>query len=250
MKRNVIILTSGLTGSSVLTGLITRAGYWAGDTHKKTEYDTFENRELIQLNRRIFKEAGYGEDFLNYFSEDAIRRVTSVSTQPEDDAYLRFVKKCGEHQPWVWKDPRLWMTIRFWKNIFDLRDCQFIVLTRGFRQLWVSKTLRRQIVTYRASKAYEEHVKDSAIEFLKSNNLPFLRVRYEDLIVHPAETIATLNNYLGANLTVEDLGKTYHKPLYELPGSSMLDFVKAGLIYLKNYQVVAAEKKALQHPNI
>jgi hypothetical protein len=47
MRKNVIILTSGLSGSSVLAGLIANAGYWVGDeTFKKDDYDTFENREL------------------------------------------------------------------------------------------------------------------------------------------------------------------------------------------------------------
>ena len=47
---NTIILTSGLTGSSVLTGLLARGGFWAGDrTAKKKDYDTFENEELIRL---------------------------------------------------------------------------------------------------------------------------------------------------------------------------------------------------------
>ncbi len=50
MKRNVIILTSGLTGSSVLSGLISRGGFWTGDTHKKEDYDTYENKRLIELN--------------------------------------------------------------------------------------------------------------------------------------------------------------------------------------------------------
>src|SRR5690242_9748399 len=58
-NSNVIILTSGLTGSSVLTGLIARAGYWTGSQTFKKEYDTFENVELIRLNRDLFAAAGY-----------------------------------------------------------------------------------------------------------------------------------------------------------------------------------------------
>ena len=54
-RRNVIILTSGLTGSSVLTGLISRVGYWNGDQTHKKEYDTCENSELISLNLSLFQ---------------------------------------------------------------------------------------------------------------------------------------------------------------------------------------------------
>lgn len=236
MKRNVIILTSGLTGSSVLTGLISQAGYWTGETtHKKKDYDTYENSELIELNQRIFKDSGYSENYLTQFSPEGIAKISALSKHPADDAYRVFLEKCARQGPWIWKDPRLWMTIRFWQKLLDLESCQFIVLTRGFRQLWVSTTLRRQIVTYRDSEAYERHVQNSALEFLRTNRLQYLALKYEDLIVHPAETIAALNGYLDTSLTVEDLRRIYHKPLYKLPGSSPLEFIKALLIYAKNY---------------
>ena len=55
---NVIILTGGLTGSSALAGLLTEAGYWCGeDTFKKSDYNTYENAELIALNRRQSSES-------------------------------------------------------------------------------------------------------------------------------------------------------------------------------------------------
>jgi hypothetical protein len=236
MKPNVIILTSGLTGSSVLTGLISQAGYWTGEnTHKKKDYDTFENVELIDLNLRIFKEADYQGDYLTQFSSEALARMNSLAKEVEGSIYRAFVEKCNQHGPWVWKDPRLWMTIHFWKDIFPLEDCKFIVLTRSFRQLWVSTMLRRQIVSYRGSRAYEQHVRDSAIGFLEQNRLSYLPVRYEDLIVHPAETIAKLNGYLETSLTVDHLRKIYRKPLYKVPASSLTDFIKALLIYVKNY---------------
>src|SRR5229473_2043132 len=34
-----------------------------------------------------------------------------------------------EHRPWVWKDPRLWLTIYFWKSLLSLDQCRFILLT-------------------------------------------------------------------------------------------------------------------------
>jgi hypothetical protein len=234
MKKNVIILTSGLTGSSVLTGLITKAGYWPGDrTHKKAEYDTFENEELIDLNRQIFKQADYHGDYLMDFSPEVLARIGSLST--DDGPYARFIEKCDQHGPWVWKDPRLWLTIRYWKRFIDLKDCKFIVLTRGFRQLWVSTILRGQIVSYGDSKRFEIQVRESAANFLKSYGATYLSLQYEDLILHPQETIAQLNQYLETSLTLQDLLAVYNKPLYVTPGNSLVNFGKAVLKYLKNY---------------
>ena len=236
MRANVIILTSGLTGSSVLAGLLARAGYWTGDeTHKKEDYETHENLDLIALDRRIFREADYRGDYMLQFSPEAIRRIAGLRSGPCEEACRAFVEKCMAHEPWLWKDPRLWMTIHFWKNVMDLGGCKFIVLERNYRQMWISTTLRRQIVTYRRSRQYEQHVKDSAVEFLKAHGLNYSSLRYEDLIVHPSETIARLNDFLGANLTVNDLKEVYRKPLYKAPVSSFRESVKALLIYAKNY---------------
>lgn len=235
MKRNVIILTSGLTGSSVLSGLISRGGFWTGDTHKKEDYDTYENKRLIELNLSLFRQANYTGNYLTEFSSDAMDRIGSLYGSIDDTPYREFLATCNRHAPWIWKDPRLWLTIRFWQNLLDLNQCSFIVLTRGYLQCWVSATLRRQIRSYRDSRAYEQRVKDSATDFLQENKLPHLQIGYEELILTPAEAVSKLNSYLGSSLTVDDLKAIYHKPLYKAPRSSPVDVCKAVMIYMKNY---------------
>lgn len=235
MKRNVIILTSGLTGSSVLTGLISRGGFWTGDTHKKEDYDTYENKRLIELNLALFRQANYTGNYLTEFSPEAMDRIQSLHGRIDNTPYREFLATCNEHGPWIWKDPRLWLTIRFWKDLLDLNQVSFVVLTRGYLQCWVSATLRRQIRSYRDSRAYEQRVKDSAVDFLKEKKLPYLQIGYEELILTPVDAVSKLNSYLGSSLTVEDLKAIYHKPLYKAPRSSPVDVCKAVMIYMKNY---------------
>jgi hypothetical protein len=235
-KPNVIILTSGLSGSSVLTGLICRAGYWTGNvTHKKPQYDTFENEALIELNLRLFRDAGYGGNYLMEFSQDAVERIAAHYGRANHRAYQDFVDNCERHRPWIWKDPRLWLTIRFWKNFMPLQHCRFILLTRDLTQTWISQTLRRQITTFRYSRNYELSIQSSVVQFFQRNSLPHLRLSYEDLIVQPAPCIRYLNEFLGTSLTVEDLKAVYRKPLYKSPRSSMVRHLKAFAIYVKNY---------------
>ena len=234
-KRNVIILTSGLTGSSVLTGLISRGGFWTGDTHKKEDYDTYENKRLIELNLGLFRQANYTGNYLTEFSRDAMARIASLHGRIDEKPYRDFLATCNENAPWVWKDPRLWMTIRFWKDLVDLNRCSFVVLTREYLQCWVSATLRRQIRSYRDSRMYEQLVKDSAVDFLKENKLSYLQIGYEELILTPLEAVGKLNHYLGSSLAVDDLKAIYHKPLYKAPRSSPVDVCKAVMIYMKNY---------------
>jgi hypothetical protein len=234
-RKNIIILTSGLTGSSVLTGLISQGGYWTGETHRKEDYNTYENKQLIGLNLKIFEQAGYRGNYLTEFPTEAMRRIGSLFGSIDAEPYRKFVAECDEHRPWVWKDPRLWLTIRYWKHLLDLDQCAFLVLTRGYLQCWTSAILRRQIRSYGNSRMYEQSVRDSAIDFLRENGVPYLHVRYEDLIVDPSRTIEELNRYLHTNLTVEDLRRIYHKPLYKKPRSSWFDVAKAVMIYAKNY---------------
>jgi hypothetical protein len=247
MKQNVIILTSGLSGSSVLTGLIARAGYWTGDkTFRKQQYETFENQELIDLNLKLFQEAGYKGNYLVEFSRTAMQQIASLSGTIDCGIYRSFIGKCERNQPWVWKDPRLWLTIRFWKNLLDLSTCRFILLTRGLTQSWISSTLNRQILSYRYFRSYENHIRQSASDFLDEQHLPYLRLTYEGLILHPADVLDQLNPFLNTSLAVEDLKSVYHKPLYKNPRNSWSKHLKAVLIFLKNYSSrldVAAERE-------
>jgi hypothetical protein len=236
MNKNVIILTSGLSGSSVLTALIARAGFWTGDsTFKKQDYDTFENQELIDLNLRLFREAEYRGNYLLEFSPAAMERIAALYRNIDSADYRSFIGRCEQRRPWIWKDPRLWLTIRFWKNLLDLDQCSFILLTRGTVQSWISSTLRRQITTYRYSRNYEDRIRQSIVDFLEENRQPYLHLEYEELIEKPERAIPRLNDHLGTELTVRDLAAVYHKPLYKSPRNSWAKHIKALLIYLKNY---------------
>jgi hypothetical protein len=235
-QNNVIILTSGLSGSSVLTGLISRAGYWTGDRTHKKEYDTYENQDLIDLNLRLIEAAGYSGDYTREFSSEALARIGMLRGAVDDTPFRRFLATCDQRGPWIWKDPRLWLTIRFWKEILPLDDCRFILLTRDLRHAWVSSTLRRQIRSYSSLKLYEQKILDSITRFLDDGQLSYLHLVYENMIVRPEEAIAQLNAHLDINLSVEDLMAIYHSPLYKVPRSSPMDYIKAGLIYAKNYR--------------
>lgn len=235
-KRNVIILTSGVSGSSVLAGLVSRAGYWLGDSTFKKEYDTYENNELIQLNLRILREIGYTGNYTMEFSQEAIDRIASLDTARMDlSAFLQFLDKCNQHSPWIWKDPRFWLTIRFWKKLLHFDDCQFLLITRHLTNAWVSSNLRRHVRSYESCKRYETSILSSLQGFLRDNYPKYLHVKYEELIARPDATIRELNLYLETSLNVSDLQAIYHGKLFKTPRNSVFDFGKAALIYLKNY---------------
>ena len=233
--NNVIVLTIGWTGSSVLTGLLARAGLSTGSaTMKKVDYDTFENLALTELDKRLIRESGCDVDYTIQFSWRAIATVACATERIDLAPYRAFVDGLYAERPWVLKDPRLWLTIRFWERLLDFSDVKFIWLTRDDLQSWISANMRRQIIGYRFCKRYNAEVNTSIQAFLELNALPYLRLSFEDLVMHPEETIGRLNDFLGTRLALDDLRAAYDGPLYRR-ARGFHDLVIAAAVHSKNY---------------
>lgn len=234
-KKNVIVLTYGLSGSSVLTGLLVRGGYWpGGKTYVKPDYDTFENLKLIELNKKLFAAAQFHGNYENAYSNEALEAITRLRETQDPTPYRQLIAECNAHAPWVWKDPRLWLTIRFWAEFLDFDSIRFLVLTRTPLQSWISYNLRRQVQSYAYARRYCEQIEASIAQFLDERRLSRLELLFDDLIMRPEPTIGRINDYLGTTLAVSDLEAVYNQPLRKSP-RSVLDLAKAALIYARNY---------------
>ena len=78
-------------------------------------------------------------------------------------------------------------------------------------------------------------IRDSLNGLLETNNMDYIEMVYEDLIVQPQACIDKLNAFLGSHLEVSDLEAVFRGQLgrRQLGGK---DLVKAALIFLKNYR--------------
>ena len=235
MKKNVIILTNGLSGSSVLAGLIARDGFWLGtETFKKPDYDTFENKRLVDLNLQLFDQVSYEGNYDMVFNAAEIDYFANPRQPIDPSEYREFLNECNEHAPWIWKDPRLWLTIHYWKDLLDLDQIRFINLTRDPMQTWVSVTIRRQIQEFRYLKGYLHGIRDSIRKFFVDTGAEHYEMQFEELLLRPEQTIAKLNSFLDSSLQLSDLQAVYRGELYRKP-KGVADIVKAGMIYAKNY---------------
>jgi hypothetical protein len=233
--RNVIVLTAGLAGSSLVAGLIAEAGYWAGDrTIRKTDYDTYENQELVDLNQRLLQEAGYRGKYELVFRAEDIRDVAERTRAVDPAPYRAFIERCERHRPWLWKDPRLWLTLRFWGRLLDTDRISFLLVTREHAQAWISQTIRRQIQTPRYCRNYMGGVRGSFLEFLAENRLEHSELVYEDLLMKPDDAIFRLNAFLGCGITMADLSHACRGRLYR-KRHGLVDRMTALAIYAKNY---------------
>lgn len=233
---NVIILTGGLTGSSALAGILSAAGYWSGeDTFKKRDYNTYENSELIRLNRQLMERVSANEGYTTRFLPDAITAIERLSGTEDEAEYRALVSRCEAHAPWMWKDPRLWMTIRFWQPLLQWDRIKVLLLRRDPMQSWISCTQRRQIQTLAYARNYNEAIQSSLRQFLDTHSIRYLPLLFEDLILTPEKEIERIGEFLDFPVTMDHLRSTYSGTLYRRPKSSG-DAVEAFLIYLKNYR--------------
>lgn len=233
--NNIIILTHGWTGSSVFAGLLGRAGCWLGEqTAKKTDYDTFENNELVALNQRWLQAAAPGLRYEHHFDAADLGCFVPWTGGEELHRAQAFITRCQQHQPWLWKDPRLTWTIRMWAPLLDLTRVDFLVLTRDPAQAWISANLRRHIQSWRFTRDYGEGITRANLAFVASTGRPHLALSFEDLLLQPEPTLARMNQVFGTQLGLADLQAVCKEPLYQRT-RGWADALKAALIYAKNH---------------
>ena len=235
---NVIILTTGISGSSVITGFLAKSGFWAGeDTVFKDnitgKYDTYENKQLVTLDDALIKNAGIEFNHKSYYDKDSRSIFNRIYKETDTIKYKKFIEECNSHSPWIWKDPRLFLTIGFWKNCLDLNTTRVIVIHRNSYELWKSQTSKRIIYSYRYLKKSEDKSRQELLNYLDSNKFSFISLEYDQFIRDPATSINELSRFIGTDLKKETWDEIYRPPAKH---SHYKRTALAYLVYLKNYK--------------
>lgn len=233
--NNIIVLTHGWTGSSVFSALLGQAGCWLGaETMHKPDYNTFENADLVTLNNELLQALSPGLNHEHHFSPAQVLQIEQRAAGIDLQPYRQFVAECGQHQPWLWKDPRLTWTIRVWAKVLDLKTTSFLVLTRDTTQAWISANTRRHVQSFGFTRQYNGGITQSNLRFLQERHLPFVQLSFEDLLLAPDATLGKLNAGFGTTLTLAQLRAVCREPLHQ-KSRGWKDFTLAALIYLKNF---------------
>ena len=250
MKSNVIIMTTGLSGSSVVTALINQAGYWVGDETAKKDnysghYDTFENSNLVSLNEHLYKQLSFSPTDFYWYKENDFQFFRQAAHSVDPAPFRDFVDKCSMQDKNILKDPRLWITLAFWLPIIESvyqKNTKFIVLRRSPLAMWISLLLKRKIVGYRYIKKSEEIANSRITQYLIDAGYEPLQLDYSELLQKPDKAISKINTFLGCNLSRQDLTKVYRGKL-PTPPWKWGNLIKASLIYLKNMKESYNEKE-------
>lgn len=235
---NVIILTTGISGSSVITGFLAKSGLWAGNEtvfkdNITGKYETYENKKLVELNDSLINAAGVVFDDEARYKVNARDKFNALYAEIDTTKYNKFIEECDSNSPWIWKDPRLFLTIGFWINSLDLSSTRVIVLHRNSYELWKSKVYKRIIYSYRYLKKSEDSTMCELLSWLESNNIAFLSLKYDQFTRDPDSSINRLNKFMGTNLKKESWDAIYRSTSrFSRYKRTLLAF----LIYIKNYK--------------
>jgi hypothetical protein len=235
--KNVVVLTTGLSGSSLFTSLIAQAGYWVGDAtvvkdNTTGRYDTFENQKLVELNEQLCSEANYQFTNYSWYNETDRDIFEGLASSINLDPYQEFINECTLHDYWVWKDPKLWLTIGFWQSLLEKESVHYVILLRDPVQLWASQVSKRIIYDYRFLVDAERNSIAKLECYLAFKRLSFSKIKIETLASHTKQELVGLNKLLGADLKVSDWNEVYRKATRL---SHFKRFVISTLIYTKNY---------------
>ncbi|WKN44450.1 sulfotransferase [Tunicatimonas pelagia] len=140
--KNIIVLGSGRSGTSMLTGLFAKSGYFMGgnlypgrDTNPK---GFFESGQINSINEDIIREVapkrlrlGPIDPFSNRPNRPGQRWLTQLDLNtklPDSDQYSDRITSLVSQQPFCFKDPRFCYTLPVWKPY--LNNTIFLVVFR------------------------------------------------------------------------------------------------------------------------
>lgn len=130
-RRNVIILGSGRSGTSMLTGTLASAGWDVGGKpypgREANPKGFFETAEVNGLNEYLICNTAAGESDLGPMQHWLAHLTGSLVFQVDDELRAR-MGDLTSRQPFALKDPRFCYTLPAWRD--SLEDTRFICVFR------------------------------------------------------------------------------------------------------------------------
>lgn len=191
-----IVLGMHRSGTSALTSLLDRLGFYAGPDESLSAADEdnakgyWENRELYALDEEIL--AALGGSWTEPLEIDP-RRLGDAARAGFLPRARALVGKLDSYGPWVIKDPRLCLLLPFWRELLERPVC--ILIHRD--PLSVARSIaRRNGLPMLVGIALWEHYNRAALA--ASEGLPRVLVGYRELLDDPEAVASRVVRTLAA----------------------------------------------------
>jgi len=141
--KNVIIMGSGRSGTSMTTGILAKSGYFHGNYvlnkgRINNPYGNFEDREVNYINEQLLSQVIPRPEMVNgvlsYRDRPTdmqrwLSRVPVGTMIPPIAAYAENMHKLTSQKPFCFKDPRFSYTLPVWRPY--LQDTVFVCVFRN-----------------------------------------------------------------------------------------------------------------------
>jgi hypothetical protein len=215
--RNIIVIGAPRSGTSLTTAIFTRVGYYVGpmeeegvrggDENKPVGY--FEADDVINQNVELFKRVGYPEHntWLEQPISDAqVGALPELEPSEEDRAFLEsYVARA----PWVWKDPRLTLTLGYWWKLLDPDTTGVVFAARDIEDI-LNSFLRMGWCEDEASSKQEalrrinQHLQ-AARDAIAASQVPHITINYREYLQDPENVARRLSEFCRVPISASDL---------------------------------------------
>jgi hypothetical protein len=149
------------------------------------------------------------------FAPIADSQIAAISRLPVRECDRSLVVTCNEHAPWMWKDPRLCMTLSYWAKVIDWTHASVVLTQRNSEDVYWS--FRRKgwcpagnVQREKTIARIEKHA-SMALEIVNEFNLPHICIEYDEYHQHPEIVARRINEFADLELTTDDLN--FHSEL-------------------------------------
>lgn len=188
----LIILGMHRSGTSSIAGFFQHCGVYFGapemafDLHATNRKGFFERKDVVRINDRILESAG-----TSWITPERFPRTTPVRYEQHElfrDA-IQVVSDLSTQPDWFVKDPRMCITLPFWKSLFS--DPVYLLVVRN--PLNVAKSLaRRNDCSIQTGLAlWERYTRDM---FFHTKNGKRHVVSFEAIMADPVSELSRLLN--------------------------------------------------------
>jgi hypothetical protein len=120
--RNVMVLGSGRSGTSMVAGTLAQAGWFAGShpypARASNPKGFFESPDVNGINEYLLAQVSPASEGLGDWQHWLCRLPPEVECRTSSRAEQR-IRRLVEQAPWCFKDPRLCYTLPVWRPFLD-----------------------------------------------------------------------------------------------------------------------------------
>lgn len=218
---NILIVGMARSGTSMTAAILARKGYYVGsiaNTHLRDGDDDnpdgyFEADDLVASNVEVLRRAGFkfhNTWMYELISQQAVSRINTLHPLLE---HRRFVESYQSRTPWLWKDPRLCFTLRYWWQLMNPNTTGVVfvkrdptAIYRSFLRLgWCRGGAAERAKVRRCVDAHTR----AAANAVHSLRIPHIVIDYSEYLDRPGDVAMRLAGFCGIKLAVLDLNVRY-----------------------------------------